>query len=175
MINEFLIVSLLFFNPIVDVPLLNTSSDIQNPTVIVVQPLPDAFNTSTVEGLESFLEWSSVNETVYDYESYNCVNFSSDLITELKYYGFDSSKVHLFNCNNNDTDSHMIVYVNLSNKIVFIEPQTDKILRYDDLEQHFIDYGFTNVVVYGLWGDSTIFSFNGWQSNSTKNMFEVEL
>ena len=150
---------------------------ILSPTMITIHPQPDAFNTSSVEGLESFLKWSSVNDTMYDYDAYNCVNFSLDLINELGYYGFEASNVimHKENGTKITDDMHMIVTVKLDDKIVFVEPQTDVILTYYELEQHYSENGFTDIVIYDLFGISTIISFNGWMSDSTKKMFEVEL
>ena len=146
-----------------------------NPTMITIHPQPDAFNTSSVEGLESFLKWSSVNDTMYDYDAYNCVDFSLDLIQELEYYGFESSNVimHKENGTKITDDRHMIVAVKLDDKIVFVEPQSDTILRYDELEPHYSENGFTDIVIYDLMGLSIIITFGGWHSDKLLNTFEV--
>ena len=147
-----------------------------SPAMITINPQSDAFNTSSVEDLEAFLKWSSVNDTMYDYDAYNCVNFSSDLIEELEYYGFESSNavMHKWNGTAIIGDMHMIVAVKLDDKIIFVEPQDDIILRYDELEQHYSDNGFTDIIIYDLIGYWTSSSFNDWMSNDFKNMFEVE-
>ena len=72
-------------------------------------------------------------------------------------------------------DMHMIVAVKLDGKIVFVEPQTDTILRYDELEQHYSDNGFTDIVIYDLFGMSMILSFNTWIPDYMEETFEVGL
>lgn len=148
-----------------------------SPTMITIHPQPDAFNTSSVGGLESFLQWSAVNDTMYDYDAYNCVNFSSDLISELEYYGFESSNaiMHKENGTKITDDMHMIVAVKLDDKIIFVEPQSDTILRYNELEQHYSENRFTDIVIYDLIGEWMSWKFNGYLSNNSKNTFEVEL
>ena len=148
-----------------------------NPMMITIHPQSDAFNTSSVEELESFLQWSSVNDIMYDYNLYNCVNFSSDLVSELKYYGFEASNVvmHKENGTKITDDRHMIVAVKLDDKIVFVEPQSDTILSYNELEQYYSENRFTDIIIYNLLGDWIILSFNGWMPNDLKETFEVEL
>ena len=107
-----------------------------SPTMVTIPPQPDAFNTTSVEGLEVFLKWSQVDKTEYNVDTYNCVNFSSDLIRELEYYGFESANTRVSKSNSNDT-MHMTVAVRLVDKIVFVEPQNDIILRYDELGEHY--------------------------------------
>lgn len=161
MISEILVAAFLMFNP----------------TMITIHPQSDAFNTSSVEGLESFLQWSSVNDTMYDYDTYNCVNFSSDLISELEYYGFESSNaiIHKWNGTAIIGDMHMIVAVKLDDNIIFVEPQDDIILRYDELEQHYLEKDFTDIIIYDLIGYWTTSSFDDLMSNDFKTVFEVEL
>ena len=146
-----------------------------NPTMITIHPQPDAFNTASVEGLESFLKWSSVNDTMYDYNAYNCINFSLDLINELEYYGFEASNVimHKENGTKITGDRHMIVVVKLDDKIIFVEPQSDTILKYNELEQYYLKNKFTDIIIYDLIGEWASWSFNGYLSNDFKNMFEV--
>ena len=72
---------------------------ILSPTMVTIHPQPDAFETTSVEGLEVFLEWSQVDKTEYDIDTYNCVNFSSDLISELEYYGFEGGNTRLHKSN----------------------------------------------------------------------------
>lgn len=161
MISEMLMVAFLIFSP----------------TMVTIPPQPDAFNTTSVEGLEAFLKWSQVDKTEYNIDTYNCVNFSSDLIQELGYYGFEAANTRLHKSNGTAiTDSmHMIVAVKLSDKIVFIEPQSDMVLRYDELEEHYLENGFTDIVIHDLIGKSIIIKFDGWHSDNLLNMFEVKL
>lgn len=135
------------------------------------------YTGDSVQDLEDFLNNSDVDKNEYDCDGYNCVNFSSDLINELGLHGFTASNTRMHKENETaiTDDMHMIVAVKLDNKIVFVEPQTDTILTYDELEQHYSDNGFTDIVIYDLFGCSTIFSFDGWMSKSTKMVFEVEL
>ena len=134
------------------------------------------FNTTSVEGLRDFLGHSSIDQREYNRSTYNCVNFSSDLISELELYGFNASntRMHKEYGTKITDDMHMIVAIKLSDKIVFVEPQTDTILTYNGLEQHYSDNGFTDIVIYDLFGMSTIISFDGYISDDLKNMFEVE-
>lgn len=135
------------------------------------------YTGDSVQDLEDFLNNSDVDKTEYFRDGYNCVNFSSDLIHELELHGFTASntRMHKENGTAITDDMHMIVAVKLGDKIVFVEPQTDTILTYDELEQHYSEYRFTDIVIYDLFGYSTILSFNGWHSDSTMKMFEVEL
>lgn len=167
MIIEALLSILLMFNPI----LLDNNIDIVNDYNI------ELFNTSSIDGLEKFLVYSKADKNEYCIDSYNCINFSSHLITELTQYGFTASntRMHKEYGTKITDDMHMIVAVKLDDKIVFVEPQTDTILTYNELEQHYSDNGFTDIVIYDLFGMSTIISFDGWMSDSTKEMFEVEL
>ena len=157
--------------------MLVTAFLIFSPTIITIHPQPGAFNTSSVEGLGAFLGWSSVNDTIYDYDTYNCVNFSSDLIRELEYYGFEAANTWMYRENGTaiTDDTHMIVAVKLDGTIVFVEPQSDTILPFNKVEQHYEDNSFTDIVIYDLMGESMAISFNGWHSGSIQETFEVEL
>lgn len=167
MIKSILISLLFLFNPV----LINADIDIVNDYDI------ELFNISSVDDLRRFLNYSVIDKREYENNTYNCVNFSSDLIKELEYYGFESAntRMHRENGTAITDDMHMIIAVKLDDKIVFVEPQTDTILTYEELENHYSDNGFTDIVIYDLLGMSTILSFNGWMSDSTKKMFEVEI
>ena len=146
-----------------------------SPTMVTIHPQQDAFNTSSVEGLEAFLEWSQVDKIEYDINTYNCVNFSSDLISELEYYGFESgnTRMHRENGTKITDDLHMMVAVRLDGKIIFVEPQNDMILRYNELKKYYSDNGFTDIVIYNLIGKSIIINFDGWKHNDLLNIFEA--
>ena len=174
MMGNTILLSFLLLSSAMSVP-FNVLEDIDMD--IMVEYGVRQFNTTTVEGLGAFLEWSSVNDTAYNIDTYNCVNFSSDLIDELVFYGFESSNTRMHKENGSfiTDDMHMIVVVNLDDKIVFVEPRTDTILRYDELEQHYSDNGFTDIVIYDLFGVSMILSFNTWMPDYMEEMFEVVL
>ena len=75
--------------------------------------------------------------------------------------------------NSNDT-MHMIVAVKLGEKIVFVEPQNDAILRYDELGVHY-NNNFDFIVIYGFIGDFFNISLGGWMSEKMSDMFEVKI
>lgn len=148
------------FNPI----LLDNDIDIVNDYDI------ELFNTSSVEGLERFLIYSQIDKNEYDFDNYHCVNFSYDLIKELNFYGFNSSITHLRVGKVGQEFDHCIVSVKLNDKIVFVDPQDDTILRLDELQEC---YNYDEITIFDLIGYHTVFSFDGYISNDLKNMFEV--
>ena len=107
-----------------------------NPTIITIHPQPDAFNTSSIKDLEAFLEWSKVNDTVYNIDSYNCVNFTDDLIKELEYYGFETGNIRLSSIGDVN-GSHKLSYTVVNNNLMFIEPQTDDIFVFNRLNEYY--------------------------------------
>ena len=156
MIIEILLSILLLFNPI----LLDSNIDIVNDYNISI------FNTTSVEGLEKFLEYSQIDKNEYNLNNYHCVNFSNDLIKELNLYGFDSSITHL---RIGQEFNHCIVSVKLNDKIIFIDPQDDTILRFNKLQKC---YKYDEIIIFDLIGYHIVFLFDGYISNSLKNKFE---
>ena len=63
--------------------------------------------------------------------------------------------------------------ITIDNRI--FEPQDDIILRYDELEQHYLEKDFTDIIIYDLIGYWTTSSFDDLMSNDFKTVFEVEL
>lgn len=147
-----------------EIPLINYSHNV-------------SYNTSSIVDLHSFLINSTVNTTEYNRTTYNCVNFSQDLICELQNYNFSAIKVRLHRANGSaiTDDMHDIVAVNFGDEVVFIEPQSDTILRYDELQSYYNSANFTSVVIYDLYGISTIISFNGWMPDEMIEQFNVSI
>ncbi|NOQ56002.1 MAG: hypothetical protein GQ477_04325 [Nanohaloarchaea archaeon] len=143
--------------------------DICNETYIMDESIGASFNTSSIGGLKEFLKFSQVNTNEYDFDTYHCVNFTNDLIEELNYYGFNATQTEL---RGNNTYDHAIVSVFMNDKVVFVEPQSDEIFNFTQLNNEF---NHTDIIVWGLIGEYTILSFNGWLSDSTKGIFEVEI
>ena len=135
-----------------------------------------SYNNSIVD-LHYFLINSDVNTTKYNRTTYNCVNFSQDLIYELQDYNFSAIKVRLYRANGSaiTDDMHAIIAVNLANKTIFIEPQTDTMLRYDELQSHYKEANFTDVIIYDSYGRSTVLSFNGWMSDKSVERFNISI
>lgn len=105
------------------------------------------FNTTSVDGLKKFLEYSKIDENEYYINGYNCINFSDDLINELRMFNFNATFVELHN--EKSDISHLIVGVALNDNMVFIEPQADKIFTLDDLSKC-DSYDYTLIVYYNF-------------------------
>lgn len=100
-------------------------------------------NISSIDDLLVVLNESQINNHAYSSE-YNCVNYSTELINELSNYNLTASYVTLLNgyASNKDryldsNKAHRIVYVIINDEFVFIEPQLDKIMEYEDLHNNY--------------------------------------
>lgn len=150
MMGNMILLSFLLLSSAMSVP-FNVLEDIDMD--IMVEYGVRQFNTTTVEGLGAFLEWSSVNDTAYNIDTYNCVNFSSDLIDELVFYGFEANEVSLYG-----ELAHAIVAVKLSDKILFIEPQTDEVFSVYNLPDSYSKDFFKLIIKEGIWNRTCIFT-----------------
>lgn len=176
MIKLVVIIGLLLFSINSALGALDTfySSDIIDFTV--EHPTRTFYTSDSIQDLELFLAGSDIDEREYVNNTYNCVNFSHDLIDSFTVHGFTAAKTRMHKENGTaiTDDMHMIVAVQLGDKIVFVEPQSDTVLRFDDLELYYSDEGFTDIVIYELFGISTVLSFDGWMPDFIKEMFGVE-
>ena len=111
------------------------------------------FNTTSVEGLEQFLKYSQVDKSEYDFDNYHCVNFSSDLINELRFFGFNTTFVLLDD--ENIEYNHLIVCVELNNDKYFIEPQTDDVFALNELSKYY-NYTFSEILYYNSLNETVI-------------------
>lgn len=175
MIKLVVIIGLLLFSINSALGALDTfySCDIIDFTV--EHPTRAFYTGDSIQDLEQFLIESDIDKREYINNTYNCVNFSHDLIDSLTVHGFPAAKTRMHKENGTaiTDDMHMIVAVQLGDKIVFVDPQSDTILRFDDLQQYYYDEGFTDIVIYELFGHSTILSFDGWMPDFIKEMFGV--
>jgi hypothetical protein len=128
--------------------------------------LGTASANSAIE-LQQFINNSTIDQREYIPHSYNCVNFSNDLIDELNTNGFNASYAKLIESRPAEaspftkTSAHIIVFVILENELVFVEPQTDKIMWYENITEY---YNYTHILLD--YEDSYVFNLDrpmpGW-------------
>lgn len=85
----------------------------------------------TKRELERLVDDFDLNKK-YDYDNFNCVEFSGKMIEYLRENNIFSCSTHI---TYEDGDGHMIVAVETKKEVLYVEPQTNNIFEFDDLER----------------------------------------
>ncbi len=155
--------------PVIDTP------DIQANAAPILVPTP----VSTLQPekkYDSFVSWLKTDTTdrhayVLDNsraygEQYVCSQFTEDFITNATSAGFEVYAVELTGVMKGQNAWHMLAAVILDDKLYFVDPQTDKIIRKEDM---FKTYGYASA----YFGKEVYISRNDAQISMPVNYHKI--
>lgn len=143
----------IFINGIIICLILITPNFMENVSVNLHTP-------NELLNLEFFLETNNVNQKEYLNGYYDCREFSTDLIHDLRESGFNCGYAilrpvpELRKTIGDESESdkitlHRITWVEINKEILFIEPQTDAIYNFTELKSHYKNKKYVDVVIDG--------------------------